>query len=69
MLNELIERVEVHQSEKVDRIHVHVQRLTIHYNCIGTVDIPDSLSLPEPDILIQTRKRVAVSYSPTTKVM
>ena len=63
MLNELIERVEVHQSEKVDG--VHVQRLTIHYNCIGT----DSLSLPEPDILIQTRKGVAVSYSPTTKAM
>ena len=62
MLNELIERIEVHQSEKVNG--VYVQKLTIHYNCVGSIEIPEVLSLPEPDVLIQTRKGVAVSYSP-----
>ena len=62
MLNELIERIEVHQAEKVNG--VYIQKLTIHYNCVGSIEIPDVLSLPEPDVLIQTRKGVAVSYSP-----
>jgi len=61
MLNELIDRIEVHQAEKIDGIHV--QKLTIHYNCVGSIEIPDMLPLPEPDIFIQTRKGVAVSYS------
>jgi len=59
MLTELIERVEVHQSEKVDG--VHVQRLTIHYACVGAIDIPAGIELPE--ILFQPRKGVSVSYS------
>lgn len=63
MLNELIERIEVHQAEKVDG--VQVQRLTIHYNCVGTIEVPDILPLPQPEIVIQTRKGVAVSYSPS----
>ena len=62
MLNELIERIEVHQAEKING--VYVQKLTIHFNCVGSIEIPDALSLPEPDVLIQTRKGVAVSYSP-----
>jgi len=61
MLNELIDRIEVHQAEKIDG--VHVQKLKIHYNCVGSIEIPDVLPLPEPDVLIQTRKGVAVSYS------
>ncbi len=61
MLNELIERIEVHQAEKVDS--VQVQRLTIHYNYVGTIEVPDILLLPQPEIVIQTRKEVAVSYS------
>jgi hypothetical protein len=60
MLNELIERIEVHQSEKVDG--VHIQRLTIHYNCVGALEIPETLTMPE--ITMQTRKGVSVSYSP-----
>ena len=61
MLNELIDHIEVHQAEKIDG--VHVQKLKIHYNCVGSIEIPDVLPLPEPDVLIQTRKGVAVSYS------
>ena len=65
MLNDLIEHIEVHQAEKVDGIHV--QKLTIHYNCVGTIEIPGVLPLPEPDILIQTRKRAALSCSQSQK--
>ncbi len=61
MLNKLIERIEVHQSEKVNG--VYVQKLTIHYNCVGSIEIPDVLSQPEPDVMIQTRKGAAVSCS------
>ncbi|MDL2224584.1 recombinase family protein [Eubacteriales bacterium OttesenSCG-928-M02] len=61
MLNELIDRIEVHQAEKIDG--VHVQKLKIHYTCVGAIEIPEELSLPVPDVLIQTRKGVAVSYT------
>ena len=60
MLTELIERIEVHQSEKIDGIHR--QKLTIHYNFIGAITIPEALELPE--IKMQTRKGVTVSYEP-----
>ncbi|MDR0292753.1 MAG: DUF4368 domain-containing protein [Oscillospiraceae bacterium] len=60
MLIELIERVEVHQSEKING--VHVQRLTIHYNRVGAIEIPETLTMPE--ITMRTRKGVTVSYEP-----
>ncbi|TQI67334.1 recombinase family protein [Clostridium sp. KNHs216] len=63
MLNELIDHIEVHQAEKENG--VYIQKLTIHYNCIGSIEIPDVPALPGPDVLIQTRRGVAVSYSPT----
>ena len=65
MLNELVQRIEVHQAEKVDG--VWVQRLTIHYNCVGAITIPESLPLPMPDITVNTRKGVYVSYQPDSK--
>jgi DNA invertase Pin-like site-specific DNA recombinase len=61
MLNELIEKIEVHQAEKVDG--EHVQKLTIYYNCVGVIEIPSISALPEPEVRVQTRKGVAVSYS------
>lgn len=64
MLNELIEKIEVHQAEKVDG--VWEQRLTIHYNCIGAIDIPDVLPLPYPEVSVNTRKGVIVTYVPNT---
>jgi hypothetical protein len=60
VLSELIERIEVHQAVKIDGIHR--QRLTIHYNCVGAIEIPETLTLPE--IAMQTRKGVTVSYEP-----
>ncbi len=61
MLGELIERIEVHQSVKVDG--VNIQKLTIHYRCVGTLEIPDFDKLPQPEVTMKTRKGVAVSYS------
>ena len=60
MLNELIERVEVYQSEKVNG--VHQQRIRIHYNCVGAIEIPASFELPE--VSMKTRKGVTVVYIP-----
>ena len=65
MLSELIDRIEVHNAEKVDG--VNVQKLTIHYNCVGTLEIPDREHLEKPSIIMQTRKGVAVSYAPSQK--
>ena len=62
MLNELIERIEVHQAEKIDG--QWVQKLTIHYNCIGALFIPDTDSLPVPDVTVNTRRGVCVTYEP-----
>ena len=59
MLSELIDRIEVHQAEKKDG--VHVQQLTIHYNCVGIFNPPEIF--PVPEVQIQTRKGVMVSYS------
>ena len=56
----VIQRVEVHQAEKIDG--VHVQCLTIHYNCVGTLEIPQELPLDMPKVQMQTRKGVQVSY-------
>lgn len=67
MLNELIQRIEVHQAEKLDG--VQVQRLTIHYNCVGTLDIPDEPTLETPKVVMQTRKGVRIAYEPAGAVI
>ena len=41
------------------------QRLTIHYNCIGVIDIPDILPIPKTQVSMNTRKGVVVNYAPT----
>ncbi len=43
---------------------VTTQRVVIHYNCIGAFDVPDRRKIPEADIIIETRKGVAISYAP-----
>lgn len=67
MLNELVDYIEVYQAEKIDG--VHVQKLKIHYNCVGSIEIPNILPLPQQEVLIQTRKGVAVSYSQSQQVV
>ena len=62
MLNELIEKIEVFNAEKIDG--VWEQRLRIHYNCVGTIEIPTVLLLPIPEVSANTRKGVVVNYAP-----
>ena len=62
MLNELIEKIEVFNAEKI--AGVWEQRLRIHYNCVGTIEIPTVLTLPIPEVSVNTRKGVVVNYAP-----
>ena len=62
MLNELVEKIEVYNAEKIDG--VWEQRLRIHYNCVGEIIIPKMLPLPIPDVTVNTRKGVFVNYTP-----
>ena len=62
MLNELIEKIEVFNAEKIDGIWE--QRLRIHYNCFETIEIPTVLPLPIPEVSVNTRKGVVVNYAP-----
>ena len=64
MLNELIEKIEVFNAEKIDG--VWEQRLRIHYNCVGVIEIPDLIPLPAPEVSVNTRKGVVVNYAPST---
>ena len=62
MLNELVEKIEVFNAEKIDG--VWEQRIRIHYNCVGTIEIPTVLPLPIPEVSVNTRKGVVVNYAP-----
>ena len=62
MVAELIQYIEVYPAVKEDGITN--QRVTIHYNCIGAFEVPDRRNIPERDILLETRKGVALSYTP-----
>lgn len=62
MVAELIEHIDVYHAEKQDGITT--QKIVIHYNCIGPFVVPDRKDIRELDILMKTRKGVAVSYSP-----
>ncbi len=68
MLTELIEHIEVYHAEKTEG--VKTQKLVIYYNCIGAIQIPEDIPIPEPDIAINTRKGVNLEYisSSTTNV-
>ena len=61
MLNELVEKIEVYNAEKIDG--EWVQQLRIHYNCVGEMNIPNEPALPIPAVTVNTRKGVFVSYT------
>ena len=61
MPNELIEKIEVCQVEKIDG--KTVQKLTIYYNCIGNIEIPDLDKLPDNNVSLHTRQGVDVHYA------
>ena len=62
MVSELIDHIDVYHAEKRDG--VTNQRVVIYYNCIGAFDVPDRRKIPEADIIMETRKGVALSYAP-----
>ena len=62
MVSELIDHIEVYHAEKQDG--VTNQRVVIYYNCIGAFDVPDRRKIPETDMIMETRKGVALSYAP-----
>ena len=67
MVAELIDHIEVYHAEKQDG--VTNQRIDIHYNCIGAFDVPDRRKIPEADMIMETRKGVALSYAPEQAVV
>ena len=62
---DLIDHIEVNQAEKVNG--VWEQRVTIYYNVIGPIIIPDGLPLPVPDVIVNTRRGVNVTYAGAQK--
>lgn len=60
---ETMKDIDVYHAEKQDG--VTNQRIVIHYNCIGAFEVPDRKKIPEADIIMETRKGVAVSYAPS----
>ncbi len=55
-------KIEVFNAEKVNG--VWEQRLRIHYNCVGTIEIPSALPLPTPDVSVNTKKRRSCELRP-----
>lgn len=64
MVRELIEHIEVYHTEIIDG--VKTQKIVIYYNCIGAIEIPEEIPIPEAEITMQTRKGVEVTYAPAT---
>ena len=52
----------MYHAEKING--VKTQRLVIYYNCIGSIDIPEDVPIALPEVKMQTRKGVMVSYQP-----
>ena len=62
MVGELIDHIDFYPAVKEGG--VTNQRVEIFYNCIGAFDVPDRRKIPEADIIMETRKGVALSYAP-----
>lgn len=59
ILNELVEKIVVHQAEGVGK--GRTQQLDIYYNFIGILDTPEVAALPA-SVTLDTRQGVAVEY-------
>lgn len=60
MLNELIDKIEVYQAEKING--ERVQRIKIHYNCIGDINIHNLEKLPENNVSVHTKLGVDIKF-------
>ena len=63
ILREFIDHIVVHHAENIKG--ERIQKIEIFYNCIGAFEAPKLDELPRPQIQLNTRKGVAISYSPT----
>lgn len=63
MVTEPIDHIDVYHTEKQED-GLTTQQIVIHYNCIGVFTVPDREDIPEVDVLMETRKGVAVYYTP-----
>ena len=67
MVTELIDHIDVYHAERINGLIT--QKVTVHYNCIGAFEVPDWDSIPDFDILIETRKGVTLCYSDFQKAV
>ena len=65
IMNELIDYIEVYHAEQGNG--VRTQKLNIHYNCIGSITIPETVNIPNVEVTINTRRGVDLTYAPTDK--
>lgn len=56
-----ISRIDVWNAEKIDG--TRTQRLEIHYNCVGNINLPEHEDMPKPQINLRIRKGVVMTYS------
>ncbi|MDR1028031.1 MAG: DUF4368 domain-containing protein, partial [Clostridiales Family XIII bacterium] len=66
ILREFVDKIVVHHRQRVDG--VDEQKVEIFYNCVGAIEIPDLSKIPQSEILIPTRKGVAISYSKSQNI-
>ena len=62
MIAELVDHIDVYYAEKQNG--VTIWHIMICYNCISPFSVPDRREIPKAEITIDTRKEVAISYSP-----
>lgn len=55
--------IDVYHAEKQED-GITTQQIAVHYNCIWVFEVPARKGLLEADVLMETRKGVAVSYTP-----
>jgi len=59
ILHELVERIDVYQTQGTGKNRT--QRLVIHYNFIGVLDLPEVEEYPE-NVVLDSRQGVAIEY-------
>ena len=60
---ELIDHLEVYHAEKQE-LALPISASLFTTRCISAFDVPDRRKIPEADIIMETRKGVALSYAP-----
>ena len=62
IVHEFIDHIVVHHAENIKG--EKTQKVEIFYNCIGVFEAPKIDEMPAPPIRLNTRKGVALSYTP-----